>query len=60
MNVTQCKDLIKRDVQEMSALCSELLAGIDEIDLNEIDRRLDQLVGKYGKAKKRLYDCEDF
>ena len=60
MNVTQCKALIKRDVQEMSALCSELLGELDEIDLNEIDRRLDKLVGKYGRAKKRLYDCEDY
>jgi len=60
MNEQQCKDFIKKDVQEMAALCAELLAELDGIDLNEIDRRLDQLVGKYGKAKKRLLDCEDF
>jgi len=60
MNEEQCRDLIKRDVQEMAALCSELLNELDEIDLNEVDRQLDLIVGKYGRAKKRLYDCEDY
>jgi len=60
MNEKESRVLIKNAVQEMSALCLELINEFDEIDLNEIDRQLDKIVGKYGLAKKWLLECADY
>jgi predicted translin family RNA/ssDNA-binding protein len=60
MNEKQCREHIKNDLREIAAICLELIADIDETDLNDIDCRLDNIAGKYGKAKKRLLDCEDY
>ena len=60
MTEEKCRELIKKDLQEITALCSELLNDLDEISLDDIDFQLGKIVGKYGLAKKRLLDCEEY
>ena len=60
MTEEKCRELIKKDLQEMTVLCSELLNCLDEISLDDIDYQLGRIVGKYGLAKKRLLECEEY
>jgi len=60
MDEQKCRELIKKDVQEMIALCTRLINEIDVIDLNDVDWQLARIARQYDTAKMRLHDCEDF
>ena len=56
----QCRELIKKDLQEARNIAVEIISTMDELDLNDIDFQIDRTKRFLDSAKDRLKNCEDF
>ena len=60
MNTQQCKDLIKKDLQEAAGRCNDLINELEDTELIFVDKELDRIMHYLESAKLRLKGCEDY
>jgi len=60
MKTKQCKEFIKKDLQNAAVALNDLINEIDTEELVDVDMSLDRIMRHFDHAKIHLKGCEDY